>query len=148
MTAFWTLASLGAAIALLGCASKQQRVETAGAAVMQARQACEAKFPLRPGNILANSHCLDEVENQFIRPQTPYPDLLTTQQAYRAELATKVDQGTLTLQAARFQMDGYMAQLNDQALARQAAAAHIGAAQQPIAPGSPQKAAPTGSVTP
>ncbi len=136
MTTFRTLARLGVAIALAGCALQQQRVEAATSALAQAAQACQAQFPLRPGNALANSHCLDGVENQYIRPQSPYPDLLTAQQTYRAELASKVDQGTLTLQAARLQMDTYMTWLNSQASARQGRATSSGAAQPPASGGT------------
>lgn len=120
MQKFRTLSVFGATIALLGCSVTRSGGETSSATAMtQASQQCEVAFPLRPGTALANSHCLENVENQYIRPQTPYPDLLSAQQTYRTQLSTLIDQGRMSLQEARQRMDGYMAKLNDQALARQ-----------------------------
>jgi hypothetical protein len=79
---------------------------------------------------VSDAECLTRAEDAVIRPHYRYQDLLSLEQAYRLDLATKVDSGAISPAAASLQMAQIRSQLQGVAEQRNVARAEAAAQSQ------------------
>jgi hypothetical protein len=123
-------------ITLGGCGVVQRQQQQAAIEGQRQRYAagqedCKAKFPTTrtSKNHADFARCIVDLENTD-PPIGAYPDLIRLKQSYYILVATKIDQGTLSVEEANVQNAQIRTQLESEAQRRQMASRMVGAQEQ------------------